>query len=595
MAYDPYEGMFYPTLPQDTQDFPAVLSGVGRSLRDFGRGVSYYPMDLAGAVSDIGNLPLQGIDYLVNQIRGTDQNYISTDRPFGGSAQLIDAATRLGLSQQPTGSAPETIGRVMAGLINPMAGARAVGRVGDITTEQANRAADALVRQITGNPQATAPQVLQETSMPFMQAVAPKAPSLLESAPRESFVPGVEAGKELIVHHNITPEKLAKVEKIGGMPVPSIAISNVENPLSGFGEISLIGNPSMANPSAKNPVFGFDAYTARAPRVDYKIDDKSAKKLEDVFADVKENLSDYDAKTGVYRLVDNWGDREYSEIMKVKFLKEKGMLPNKEDFNEKYKYSQAIQDSVYNAKSEYADWLNDFDKKLPGLGVNVEERIFKGYTDAGNRRYAAVTLENLVKEMKGGAGSEGFNYGIGNLRAVATPKFRKLDNIKASRDKIVPSEEFKNVKEEINDAYSSLTDRIGNLGDKEGYGYRPEDVLYDIGQARNVNLLDRFKSGADDQLKADIGIFIKKLQQLPTEYFEIKPQRAVSVSEFEGAIVPANAPKRSIEYLRSQGINDIYFYETPEERKALFKKFGNQMFGAAPALPALGLLGSEEE
>ena len=594
MAY-PYDGMFYPTLPEDTQDFPAVLSGVGRSLRDFGRGVSYLPMDLAGAASDIGNLPLQGIDYLVNQIRGTDQNYISTDRPFGGSAQLIDAATRLGLSQQPTGSAPETIGRVMAGLINPMAGARAVGMVGDITTEQANRAADALVRQITGNPQATAPQVLQETAMPFMQAVAPKAPGLLESAPRESFVPGVEAGKELIVHHNITPEKLAKVEKIGGMPVPSIAISNVENPLSGFGEISLIGNPSMANPSAKNPVFGFDAYTARAPRVDYKIDDKSAKKLEDVFADVKENLSDYDAKTGVYRLVDNWGDREYSEIMKVKFLKEKGMLPNKEDFNEKWKYSQAIQDSVYNAKSEYADWLNDFDKKLPGLGVNVEERIFKGYTDAGNRRYAAVTLENLVKEMKGGAGSEGFNYGIGNLRAVATPKFKKLDNIKASRDKIVPSEEFKKVKEEINDAYSSLTDRIGNLGDKEGYGYRPEDVLYDIGQARNVNLLDRFKSGADDQLKADIGVFIKKLQQLPTEYFEIKPQRAVSVSEFEGAIVPANTPKRSIEYLRSQGINDIYFYETPEERKALFKKFGNQMFGAAPALPALGLLGSEEE
>jgi hypothetical protein len=154
-------------------------------------------MDLAGAVADIGNLPLQGIDYLVNQIRGTDQNYISTDRPFGGSAQLIDAATRLGLSQQPTGSAPETIGRVMAGLINPMAGARAVGRVGDITTEQANRAADALVRQITGNPQATAPQVLQETSMPFMQAVAPKAPSLEK------------------IYHGTSPQAAKQIEKAG--------------------------------------------------------------------------------------------------------------------------------------------------------------------------------------------------------------------------------------------------------------------------------------------------------------------------------------------------------------------------------------------
>lgn len=484
----------------------------------------------------------------------------------------------------------------VADLVGMFAGAPpGLGAVADVGTKLSNEAADALVRAITRNPMATAPQVIQETAMPVMQAVAPKMPSLLESVPRESFVPGVEAGKELIVHHNITPEKLARVEKVGGMPVPSIAISNIENPLAGFGEITLIGNPAMANPSAKNPVFGFDAYTARAPKIDYKIDDKSAKKLENIFEDVKQDLSDYDAKTGVYRLVDNWGDRSYSEIMKVKFLKEKGMLPNKEDFPEKWRYSSAIEDTVSNLKSEYADWLVDFDRKLPELGVKVEERIFRGYTDLGNRRYAEVNLENLVREMKGGAGSEGFNYGIGNLRAVASPKFRKLDDIKASREKIVPSEEFKKVKEEINDAYSSLTDRIGNLSDKEGYGYRPEDVLYDIGQARNVNLVDRFKSGADDKLKADIGIFIRKLQQLPTEYFEIKPQRGVQVSEFEGAIVPADVPQRSVDYLRSQGINDIYYYSTPEERKELFKKFGNQMFGAAPALPAIGLLGDEGE
>ena len=219
MAYDPYEGMFYPTLPQDTQDFPAVLSGVGRSLRDFGRGVSYLPMDLAGAASDIGNLPLQGIDYLVNQIRGTDQNYISTDRPFGGSAQLIDAATRLGLSQQPTGSAPETIGRVMAGLINPMAGARAVGRVGDITTEQANRAADALVRQITGNPQATAPQVLQETAMPFMQAVAPRPSGLLETPVKSDlgFYSALEQATIPLQNKGTGSQFLAQIEKTAGV------------------------------------------------------------------------------------------------------------------------------------------------------------------------------------------------------------------------------------------------------------------------------------------------------------------------------------------------------------------------------------------
>lgn len=140
-----------------------------------------------------------------------------------------------------------------------------------------------------------------------------------------------------------------------------------------------------------------------------------------------------------------------------------------------------------------------------------------------------------------------------------------------------------------------MTERIGKLDDREGYGYRPEDVLYDIAQARNVNLIDKFKSSVDDELKADIGIFIRKLQKLPTEYFEIKPQRGVQVSEFEGAIVPADVPQRSIDYLRSQGINDIYYYSTPEERKELFKKFGKQMFAATPAVPAAGLLGDEGE
>ena len=218
MAY-PYDGMFYPTLPEDTQDFGQVLAGVGRNLRDFGRGVSYLPMDLTGMAADIGNYPLQGIDYLVNQIRGTDQNYLSTDRPFGGSAQLIDVATKLGLSQQPTGSAPETIGRVMAGLINPMAGARAVGRVGEITTEQANRAADALVRQITGNPTATAPQVLQETSMPFMQAVAPKAPSLLEAPVKSDlgFYSALEQATIPLQNKGTGSQFLAQIEKTAGV------------------------------------------------------------------------------------------------------------------------------------------------------------------------------------------------------------------------------------------------------------------------------------------------------------------------------------------------------------------------------------------
>jgi len=140
--------MFYPTLPEDTQDFGQVLSGVGRSLRDISRGVSYYPYDLLGSGVDVANLALGAVG-------------LGSERPVLGSDYLRNIARSLGMAQEPTGSATENITRLAAGLTNPMAGARAVGRVGDITTEQANRAADALVRQITGNPEATAPAVLE--------------------------------------------------------------------------------------------------------------------------------------------------------------------------------------------------------------------------------------------------------------------------------------------------------------------------------------------------------------------------------------------------------------------------------------------------
>jgi len=191
MAYDPYEGMFYGTLPQDTQDFGQVLSGVGRSLRDISRGVSYYPYDLLGSGVDVANLALGAVG-------------LGSERPVLGSDYLRNIARSLGMAQEPTGSATENITRLAAGLTNPMAGARAVGRVGDITTEQANRAADALVRQITGNPQATAPAVLEAAGQmaPLSRIFRPEQ---VKSVLPETKVVD-EAGNPKMLYHGTNKE-----------------------------------------------------------------------------------------------------------------------------------------------------------------------------------------------------------------------------------------------------------------------------------------------------------------------------------------------------------------------------------------------------
>lgn len=408
------------------------------------------------------------------------------------------------------------------------------------------------------------------------------------------FVPNVEAGKEMIVHHNLSPEKLARVEKVGGMPVPSIAVSNVENPLSSFGNISLIGDKSMAVPSAKNPVYGFDAYTARTPEIDYKFDAKSVKNIDNYFSDVAGKVPSGDYL--VDRLKNDWKWRSDSDIYKAKFLDEQGLLPDISNFKEKaWEFQTEVNKRVRDLRPEFESWSANMDNTLAEAGVNPTERIFKGYTDSGNRRYAEATLDNLVKEMKGGAGAEGYFYGVGNIRAVATPKFRNFEQVKAARENIVSSKDFEPIKKKIGEAFDDLTDRMRNLEGNNNYAYKPEDALYELGQVKNVNFLDKIYKDVPEELKADVQIFMNKVKSMPTEYFEIKPQRAVQVSEFEGAIVPKDAPQKSIDYLKSQGIDKIYFYETPEERVDLFKKFGDKMF-AFPALPvgASSLLDEEK-
>jgi hypothetical protein len=397
------------------------------------------------------------------------------------------------------------------------------------------------------------------------------------------YVPGVRAGEELIVQHNLTPEKLVAANKLGGMPVPSLAISKVSEPLSGFGDISLIGSKEMAIPSAKNPVFRSDAYTKRSPGIDYNIDYKSQQNLKGVLGDTLNKVPN--AERDFSRLVDEYKDREYNNLYVAKFLDEKGILPTNIENN--YKFDATLNELRSANRKEYENWLMNFESKLPEAGVNVQERIFKGYTPSGNRRYAPVTLENVVKEMKGGASTEGWNYGVGNVRALVTPKFKNLTEIKGSRDKILSESDFTPIKEKFNDAYFDLTKRLKEVNPQ----FDADNAILDIAETRSYSILDDYYKDAPKNLKADISAYLNSLKSMPTGYFEIKPQRAVDIGEFKGAIVPKDLSPQAKGILESSGIKDIYEYATPEERASLFNKFGNQMFGVGVGVPlGTGLL-----
>lgn len=80
------------------------------------------------------------------------------------------------------------------------------------------------------------------------------------------------ADKDLVVYHNVSAGKLREAIKLGGLPMPSLAITKRDIPFGDFGEITLIGDKDMIDPrkSRSNEVFSRDAYTVRKPVVNYE-------------------------------------------------------------------------------------------------------------------------------------------------------------------------------------------------------------------------------------------------------------------------------------------------------------------------------------
>lgn len=109
---------------------------------------------------------------------------------------------------------------------------------------------------------------------------SPRAAATLAQAARRIAKDGKGTPKNLVVMHNLTADNLLFAEGIGGIPVPSIAVSKKEHPLFDFGEIALLAEPDLIDPAKGVPVFAADAYTSRFPQIARKLNQKALDSLD---------------------------------------------------------------------------------------------------------------------------------------------------------------------------------------------------------------------------------------------------------------------------------------------------------------------------
>ena len=98
----------------------------------------------------------------------------------------------------------------------------------------------------------------------------------------------VEETRDLLALHNMTADNLRGALKLGGLPMPSIAIVKAAAGHSKYGPISVVFEKSTIDPQAdrRNKVYGGDAYTPTAPKVEYPVNDRAMRKVEKHIAEL---------------------------------------------------------------------------------------------------------------------------------------------------------------------------------------------------------------------------------------------------------------------------------------------------------------------
>ena len=270
--------------------------------------------------------------------------------------------------------------------------------------------------------------------------------------------------------------------------------------------------------------------------------------------ELKEDLKDPDKEYNLLSSFDRrlWNEEQYA---------------GKIDYSGSERNAEKIISENPELKEKFEKYV---DEKLES--IDRKERIFNGFTPSGNRRYLEHTLENVSKYMKqqGLEGGENFYYGLGSTRAKFTPRFTTLNQIKKARDRIVSKEDFDAIKEDMNERFDEIAERLdGGHGIDVG-GERFEEA-FTYGKSNPIEYLrNEYDLNISEDFAQDILNFAYELKEMPTEYFEAKFERPVYLNEFAGAIVPSNLSQDLKDALQNEGLL-ISEYNNEEDREQATK------------------------
>lgn len=311
-----------------------------------------------------------------------------------------------------------------------------------------------------------------------------------------------------------------------------------------------------------------------------------------------ERLTETELETARESIMDAWiADHEYAlnrrpELRETRIARQRDKISDVrvEDFirNAEALYEDGGQtrDGVdrYATQDKLREAVDDADVEawVRGQlrGVLGEPGIYNGkerFTASGRRRsfletHGAYTAENIVKAMNQ-ADDRGESYwGVGakGILSVATPRYKSVDAIHADEGRLqnMPEEEYNQLLQELDKRIEGIVADVqktaGSYDMDEIAGLLMENAGQDA--MRIQQAFSRQGYDIDGGLATEIAGMYRQAAEMPTGYFEAKPQRVVTFDE-PVCIAPDDCPPERLEKMKAAGLNVIEYEAGNDEQR----------------------------
>lgn len=507
--------------------------------------------------------------------------------------------------------------------------------------------------------------------------------------------------------HSLDEEKFLAVDKLSGLPLPSIAVTRLDRPYTwgGEGNIYLVGSPALADPARGVEIHDRDAWSGYFPKLRWSRQEE--KEREDFYKQAQEAALRYYGGTDISSLRflknaldgDHRGELEnklrHNDFSLAVFAAERGYsprpvtakIPGRLNTGDKIFYAEirkmlpwkdantlspdrqddfckAMERAIERYRSQFSQDSRDAQLTVPqtlirksnlrGMEKELREARGDGFQSisylalqdarqAGKKaldshanykrfeKYAAqhkkafnawvedklarwlnpvpriretglpATLENITRHMlesKGMGAERGLVFSTGLLRARQARRFNSLEEIKASRNNLVITEEEKASRKKAQDlihqfqmalsridgSFSAFDNAVKALSLVRG-APTPQKVLAALCRLyRGTSFQGRI--ARDSRLPGLGSAALSALHAELRDYYEAVPRRSVQLREFSHAVLPAalRKNKQVRDVLKRHQIRPLYHDGTREGRfQALASLIGSSAsFSLAP-------------